>query len=172
MLRKTSIHSISRPFPYESGLGQMRGTRQKDELNDALSALVEKIYGLYQECQYYYWIVAGDEHIGLDALFDKQSDSLRAMGAALSQRISDIGFQTAAQSDHLYLPNFPENRLAVTSLHSMLSNTAKGHEACSAQTLSALEIAEALKDKKTAALLTQAMLMHDKSAWMMRAFYS
>lgn len=170
MLKKTSLHSVNRPLAHD-GSSQTRSGQQNMDLHHALSVIVENVYGLYQECLYYYWIVAGDDHVGLHEVFEKQYETLHETATLISNRMNEIGYQFSL-TEELHLPSFPSNRLAVTSIQSMLSNTAFGHEKCSVQALNALEMAEAFKDKKTAALLIQAIIMHDKSAWTLRALNS
>ena len=167
MLKKISIHSINRPF--KGDLGSSRHQRLNSVLHKSLSDLLADTYGLYQQCLYYYSNVASIDHLGLDELFEKQCELLRGMGAQIAERLRAIGYPTAEQPGHLYLPSFPNNRTAVTSIHEMLKNVVKGHETCSKKALHSLELAENAEDQKTASLLLQAMIMHDKSIWMINA---
>lgn len=167
MLKKTSIHSVIRPFVGDAGSSPTQ--RRKTVLHRALSDLLGEIYGLYQQCLYYYSNVASINYLGLDELFENQCELLQNTEIQITKRLRAIGYPAASQPAHLHLPSFPNNRIAVTSVHEMLRNVIIGHEECSKKALLALEIAEDSEDQKTASLLLQVMLLHDKSAWMIKA---
>jgi len=167
MLRKTSIHSVSRPL--ESDFRSSLLQRRRTSVEKSVTSLLEEIYGLYQQCLYYYSTATSMDHIGLDELLEKQCDNLQSIGDKISERLAMIGHQTADRPAHLYLPSFPANRMAVTSVHGMLKNLIKGHEDCSRKALHALENAEEIGDQKTASILLQAVLLHEKSIWMIKA---
>ena len=167
MLVKTSIHSVPRPLT----AGGNRRRTQHEALCAVLSDLLADTYGLYQQCLYYFWNVASDAHLGLEATFEKQCDMLEHSGRQIKECLVEAGCLDGHPA-HIPLPSFPQNRSAVTSVGEMFTNILKGHEACSRKALAAMYQADQNHEAKIASFMLQIMLMHDKAAWMIKSLYA
>ncbi len=126
----------------------------QDILNDELS--------LYLKTWNFHWNVEGPQFAALHELFAKQYGELAELIDEIAERIRALGGRAATQA---------EARIGgEAGAREMLEELAQAHEDLSRRLRQqAVPEFEQSGDPGTADLLTRAVQLHDKAAWMLRA---
>lgn len=127
-----------------------------------LNTLLNDELSLYLQTWNAHWNVEGPQFAALHDLFARQYGELAALIDELAERIRALGGRA-------------ETRVAVeqsggASAAEMLAALAQAHESLSRRLREeAIPESERTGDRGTADLLTRAVQLHDKAAWMLRA---
>jgi starvation-inducible DNA-binding protein len=127
-----------------------------------LNAIVSDELGLLLETWNFHWNVEGANFSSLHKLFEDQYDGLQELIDEMAERVRALG-------------GVAETKVSVeiggqTPVAKMLSGLADRHEALSAKMLAKwIPALEKDGDVGSVDLLTRALQMHDKMAWMLRA---
>jgi len=127
-----------------------------------LNTLLNDELSLYLQTSNAHWNVEGPQFAALHELFARQYGELAALIDELAERIRALGGRA-------------ETRVAVeqaggASAAEMLAALGEAHEAVSRRLREqAIPEFEQAGDPGTADLLTRAVQLHDKAAWMLRA---
>ena len=127
-----------------------------------LNAIVSDELGLLLETWNYHWNVEGANFSSLHKLFEDQYDGLQELIDEMAERVRALG-------------GVAETKVAVeisagTPVAKMLSGLAERHEGLSAKMGKKwIPALDKEGDVGSVDLLTRALQMHDKMAWMLRA---
>ena len=138
---------------------------------DALAQLLADSYTLYLKTQNYHWNVTGPHFGELHAIFEQQytdlaaavdliAERLRALGAPAPGSFAEFGARTAV----------PEAGPGKTPAMEMVAHLATDHETVAAAAAHVIRLAADSGDEPTAGMATDRQQIHEKSAWMLRAF--
>ncbi len=139
------------------------------KMSAGLSLLLADSYILYLKTHNYHWNVTGINFLALHQLFMKQYTELALAVDLIAERIRALGFPAPATFiEYSELSSIKEETGVKTDLR-MISSLNKSHEAIIRTIRYLLTIASSIKDHSTVDLLTQRLIIHEKSAWMLRS---
>jgi len=139
------------------------------EIVEGLSRLLADTYTLYLKTHNFHWNVTGPMFQTLHIMFEGQYTELALAVDAIAERIRSLGFPApATYSDYAKLTSIPETA-GVPKAEEMIRLLVEGQEAVVRTARSIFATVDKASDEPTADLLTQRMLVHEKSAWMLRS---
>ncbi|MEM7322478.1 MAG: Dps family protein [Actinomycetota bacterium] len=141
----------------------------REAITDGLSRLLADTYSVYLKTHSYHWNVVGPMFTSLHLMFEEQYTELALAVDQIAERIRALGapapgsYQAFAE-----LTVIPEDGGQPAAME-MVRRLAADQEAIVRTARSIFPIVEAAGDEPTADLLTQRMLVHEKTAWMLRS---
>lgn len=142
---------------------------ERSEIANGLSRLLADTYTLYLKTHAYHWNVVGPMFNTLHLMFEQQytelalavdqiAERIRALGAPAPGTYREFGSLSAISEDS-DAPDANEMIRRLVTAQETVVRTAR----------SVIQVAEAASDQPTADLLTQRMLVCEKTAWMLRS---
>lgn len=147
------------------------GMSEKDrkKIAKGLSHLLADTYTLYLKTHNYHWNVTGPMFSTLHLMFETQYNELALAVDLIAERIRALDvYAPGSYRDFAKLSSIKEED-GVPSAETMIANLARDQEAVVRTARKVFPDADAARDEPTADLLTQRMLTHEKTAWMLRA---
>ena len=147
------------------------GIIEKDRLNTAegLKRLLADSYTLYLQTHYFHWNVTGPQFRELHLMFEEHYTELAIAVDDIAERIRTLDVVApgtykafAKLTSILEVEDIPEAMKMVDLL-------TKGHEQVVKTAREVLKLAEDANDESSAALVSDRMRVHEKTAWMLRA---
>lgn len=147
------------------------GINEKDRIKiaDGLKKLLADSYTLYLQTHNFHWNVTGPQFRELHLMFEEQYTELATAVDEVAERIRTLDVVApgtykafAALSSIKEVEGIPEAR-------EMVSLLTKGHEQVVKTCRDVLKPAQDAGDESTAALVSDRMRVHEKTAWMLRA---
>ena len=134
-----------------------------------LSRLLADSYTLYLKTHNYHWNVVGPMFNTLHLMFEEQYTELAVAVDQIAERIRALG-EPAPGSYRQFaeLSSVPEEG-GTPDADEMIRRLVAGQETVVRTARSVFPVVEAANDEATADLLTQRMLVHEKTAWMLRS---
>jgi starvation-inducible DNA-binding protein len=139
------------------------------EITDGLSRLLADTYTLYLKTHNYHWNVTGPMFPALHLLFETQYNELALAVDLIAERIRALGAPAPGSYREFvqYATIIEEgDRPDATE---MVRRLVVGQESVVRTAKSVFPAVEAARDEPTADLVTQRILAHEKSAWMLRS---
>lgn len=134
-----------------------------------LKFLLADSYTLYLQTHNFHWNITGPHFIQLHTLFEEHYTELSVAVDDIAERIRSLGvYAPGTYSDFVKLSSI-EEVLGVPEASEMLSILTSNHEKLVKKCRSALKAAEAADDESSAALISDRMRVHEKTAWMLRS---
>jgi starvation-inducible DNA-binding protein len=138
-------------------------------ITDGLSRLLADTYTLYLKTHNYHWNVTGPMFQTLHLMFETQYNELALAIDQIAERIRALGAPApATYREFGELSSIAEDTDRPDATE-MIRRLVKGQEAVVRTARSVFPAVEAAHDEPTADLLTQRMLVHEKTAWMLRS---
>lgn len=126
-------------------------------------------YTLYLVTHNFHWNVTGPQFQTLHLLFETQYNELWLAVDVVAERIRTIGFPAPGTYGQLArLTSIPEPD-GVPAANDMVKALVQGHETIVRTIREVLSVAQEAKDESTVTLLTDRLLVHEKTAWMLRS---
>jgi starvation-inducible DNA-binding protein len=142
---------------------------QLDAITHGLSRLLADTYTLYLKTHNYHWNVTGPHFNTLHAMFMTQYTELGLAVDEIAERIRALGaWAPGSYTDYARLSTVKE-AAGVPTAEAMVAELAADQATVVRTARSLFPAVEAASDEPTADLLTQRMLVHEKTAWMLRA---
>jgi starvation-inducible DNA-binding protein len=143
--------------------------KERNEITLGLNRLLSDTYMLYQKTHYYHWNVTGSMFETLHLMFEIHYNELWLAVDLIAERIRALGnFAPGTYREFSEYASIPEDK-DVPNAIDMIKNMVKGHEAVIKTIRSNFEAAEKARDQGTMDLYTQRLLIHEKTAWMLRS---
>jgi len=134
-----------------------------------LERVLADTYTLYLKTHSFHWNVTGPRFNDLHMMFMTQYTEMWTAVDLIAERIRALGaFAPGSYEAFARLTSIPDAD-GVPAAADMVQQLCDGHEAVIRTTRAALEPAEAANDQATLDLLTQRLLLHEKTAWMLRS---
>ncbi len=150
---------IGIPAPHLETLGLLLNTLLADE------------QVLYTKTKYYHWNVEAENFQELHAFFDKQAEELEAMIDQIAERVRALGhYAVGTLKDFLALTRLLETKDDGGDARRMLHNLFTDHETLIRLLRKGVQTAGELNDAGTSDFLTDLLEIHEKMAWMLRAY--
>jgi starvation-inducible DNA-binding protein len=140
-----------------------------DERAQALGRVLADTYTLYLKTHFFHWNVTGPMFQELHLLFDQQYNELWLAVDVIAERMRALGFTAPGTSGALARLSSITEDDAVPDARTMIARLLAGHEAVAASARTALALADRADDPVTVDLMTQRLLVHEKTAWMLRS---
>jgi len=134
-----------------------------------LEHVLADTYSLYLVTHNFHWNVTGPMFQTLHLLFETQYNELWLAVDLVAERIRQIGYPApATNSAFAKLTKIPEPE-GVPAATDMIKTLVHGHEIVVHTIRAGLPAAQEAKDESTISLLTDRLVAHEKTAWMLRS---
>ncbi len=147
------------------------GINEQDRENVAnhLKRLLADSYTLYLQTHNFHWNVTGRQFRELHLMFEEHYNELALAVDEIAERIRTLGVVApgtykafAELSSIKEVEDIPEAKQMIEILN-------QSHETVVRTCREALKVAQAADDESSAALISDRMRIHEKTAWMLRA---
>lgn len=147
------------------------GINEADRMNiaEGLKTLLADSYTLYLQTHNFHWNVTGPQFRELHLMFEEHYTELATAVDEVAERIRTLGIAApATYKAFAELANIKEVE-GVPDADSMVKILTQGHEQVVKTCRDVLKRAQEADDESTAALASDRMRVHEKTAWMLRA---
>lgn len=139
------------------------------QIVDGLSHFLADTYTLYLKTHHFHWNVTGPQFNDLHAMFMVQYTELWTAVDLVAERIRSLDAPApGTYREFAALTSIRESD-GVPKAMDMVRQVKEGHEACCRTIRRVFPLAEAAGDQGTVDLLTQRLVLHEKTAWMLRS---
>ncbi|MBN2177258.1 MAG: DNA starvation/stationary phase protection protein [Demequinaceae bacterium] len=145
------------------------GAQDVTALVAGLSKLLADTYTLYTQTQGYHWNVTGPTFGQLHTMFETQYIELRDAVDEIAERIRALGKPSPGSLAEFRELASVQDKGPAQDAAEMVANLAAGHEAIARTARPLVKVAEDAVDVATADLITGRIVIHEKTAWMLRA---
>ncbi|MBM3510203.1 MAG: DNA starvation/stationary phase protection protein [Alphaproteobacteria bacterium] len=143
--------------------------RDRIAIADGLAKLLADTYTLYLKTHNFHWNVEGPLFATPHTMFEQQYTELAAAVDLIAERIRALGVRApGSYSAYAALASVQE-AAGAPSAEEMVRELARDQEAVARTARAAFASVEKAGDEATADLLMQRLLVHEKTAWMLRA---
>jgi len=136
---------------------------------NGLKALLADAYSLYLQTHNFHWNVTGPQFRELHLMFEEHYTELAAAVDEIAERIRTLGVAAPATYKAFAELGSIEEIEGVPSATDMVGILTRGHEQVVKTCRKVLSQAQQADDESTAALVSDRMRVHEKTAWMLRA---
>lgn len=143
--------------------------RDREAVAKHLKNLLADSYTLYLQTHNFHWNVTGPMFNQLHLMFEGHYTELAIAVDDIAERIRSL--DVAAPGTYQAFSNLSSIQEidGVPEANEMLSILTKGHEQVVRTCRAALAVAQKADDESSAALISDRMRIHEKTAWMLRA---
>jgi starvation-inducible DNA-binding protein len=134
-----------------------------------LERVLADTYTLYLVTHNFHWNVTGPMFQTLHALFQTQYNELWLAVDDVAERIRTLGHPAPGTYGQLARLTSVREPDGVPAASDMIAALVEGHETVVRTIREALPAAQEAKDESTASLLSERLLAHEKTAWMLRS---
>ena len=141
----------------------------RTDIAEGLKRLLADSYTLYLQTHNFHWNVTGMHFRPLHLMFEEQYTELATAVDDIAERIRTLG---------VVAPGTYKEFARLSSIHEvegvppsgeMVDILTRGHEQVVKTARTVLKVAQEADDESTAALVSDRMRIHEKTAWMLRA---
>ena len=147
----------------------MKVNEDEVQVVGALSRVLADTFTLYLKTHNFHWNVKGPMFHTLHLMFEEQYNELWLASDGIAERIRALGGTAPGSyrefSQLTYLRE-PEVRLSATE---MIAELLRDHETAARTARWAISVARTSVDAPTEDLLTQRLIAHEKTMWMLRS---
>ncbi|MCH7889293.1 MAG: DNA starvation/stationary phase protection protein [Proteobacteria bacterium] len=151
--------------PIDIGIGD----EDRRKIADGLSRVLADTYTLYVKTHGFHWNVTGPLFNTLHLMFEQQYTELALAVDAIAERIRALGHPAPASYAQFAELKSIDEETGVPAAEEMIRQLTADQETVARTARSVFPIADAANDEATADLLTQRLLVHEKTAWMLRS---
>ena len=147
------------------------GINEQDRLTiaEGLKRLLSDSYTLYLQTHNFHWNVTGPQFRELHLMFEEHYTELATAVDEIAERIRTLDIPApGTYRAFAELSNIKEVD-GVPTENEMVAILTRGHEQVVKTCRDVLEPAQEASDESTAALVSDRMRVHEKTAWMLRA---
>lgn len=140
-----------------------------------LSKLLADTYTLYLKTHNYHWNVTGARFRDLHLMFEEQYVELALAVDNIAERIRTLGAKAPGSYTafaRLATVEDADDEARLPSAEEMLRQLAADNATVVRTARAALDIAQTGSDESTSSLVSDRMVIHEKSAWMLRSMQS
>lgn len=147
------------------------GINESDRLAvaEALKALLADSYTLYLQTHNFHWNVTGPRFRDLHLMFEEHYTELSTAVDEIAERIRSLGvYAPGTYQAFAKLSSIAEVE-EIPVAEDMVQILTKSHEQVVRTCRKALKVAQDADDESSASLISDRMVIHEKTAWMLRA---
>ena len=143
--------------------------QQRQQISEGLSRVLADTYVLYGKTHGFHWNVTGPMFNTLHLMFMEQYTELWTALDEIAERIRALGVPAPFGSTLSALASLEDSSSLTPAAMQMVRELVEGHEAVARTARSVFSMADEANDQPSAALLTQRLQIHEKTAWMLRS---
>lgn len=143
--------------------------QQRQQISEGLSRVLADTYVLYGKTHGFHWNVTGPMFNTLHLMFMEQYTELWTALDEIAERIRALGVPAPFGSTLSALASLEDSSSLTPAAMQMVRELVDGHEAVARTARSVFSVADEANDQPSADLLTQRLLIHEKTAWMLRS---
>lgn len=142
---------------------------KRKELATGLNTLLADTYTLYLKTHNFHWNVTGPHFNQLHLMFEEHYNEMWVAVDDIAERIRALGeFSPGTYKEFAKLSNIKEPD-GVPDWQAMVKELVEGHETVTRTCRQLLPQVEEADDESSAALISDRMRVHEKTAWMLRS---
>ena len=141
----------------------------REAVANNLKNLLADSYTLYLQTHNFHWNVTGPMFNQLHLMFEGHYTELAIAVDDIAERIRSLDVAAPATYKAFAQLSSIEEVDGVPNAQEMVSILIKGHEQVVRTSRAALVVAQGADDESSAALISDRMRIHEKTAWMLRA---
>lgn len=147
------------------------GIQEEDriEVAEQLKKLLADSYTLYLQTHNFHWNVTGPQFRELHLMFEEHYNELAIAVDDIAERIRTLGVAAPGTYKSFAELSSIQEVDGVPSATEMVVILTQSHEQVVKTCRLALKAAQAAEDESSAALISDRMRVHEKTAWMLRA---
>ena len=147
------------------------GISETDRLSiaEGLKRMLADSYTLYLQTHNFHWNVTGAQFRELHLMFEEQYTELATAVDEIAERIRTLGVAAPGTYRAFSELSLIEEVDGVPSASDMVQILTRSHELVVKTCRDALVLAQKADDESSAALISDRMRVHEKTAWMLRA---
>jgi len=141
----------------------------REKIANSLKNLLADSYTLYLQTHYFHWNVTGPQFRELHLMFEEHYTELATAVDEIAERIRTLDvFAPGTYKAFASLSKIKEIE-EIPPAEEMIEILTQGHEQVVKTCREVLKTAQKEEDESTAALVSDRMRIHEKTAWMLRA---
>lgn len=144
-------------------------TNDREKIAKGLTHLLADSYTLYLQTHNFHWNVTGPQFRELHLMFEEHYTELATAVDEIAERIRTLGVAAPGTYQAFATLSSIKEVEGVPSSGTMIELLTQGHEQIVKTCRSVLKEAQAADDESTAALVSDRMRIHEKTAWMLRS---
>jgi len=141
------------------------------EVADGLKKLLADSYTLYLQTHNFHWNIIGPEFRALHLMFEEHYTELALAVDEIAERIRALGIAAPATYKEFSVLSSIDEVAGLTDGAEMVKILTQSHEQVIRTCRDVLKLAQEADDESTASVVSDRMLVHEKTAWMLRATY-
>ncbi|MDX1694518.1 MAG: Dps family protein [Ketobacteraceae bacterium] len=147
------------------------GIKEDDRIAvaEGLKKLLADSYTLYLQTHNFHWNVTGPQFRELHLMFEEHYTELAEAVDDIAERIRTLGVTAPGTYKAFAELSAIEETDGVPSATEMVIILTQSHEQVVKTSRNALKVAQEANDESSAALISDRMRVHEKTAWMLRA---
>lgn len=143
--------------------------KTREEIGEGLSRLLADTYSLYLQTHNFHWNVTGPFFQQLHLLFEEHYTELATAVDDIAERIRALGvLAPGTYQEFAELSSIKEVKGDI-SAEEMLERLVDSHETVVRVARKVLETAQKADDESSASLVGDRLVVHEKTAWMLRS---
>ena len=141
----------------------------REAIAEHLKRLLADSYTLYLQTHNFHWNVTGPMFPQLHLMFEEHYTELAVAVDDIAERIRSLDIAAPGTYKAFAELSSIEEVDGVPSAEEMVQLLTRGHEQVVKTCRAALSVAQEADDESSAALISDRMRIHEKTAWMLRA---
>lgn len=143
--------------------------QDREKIAQSLSRLLADSYTLYLLTHNFHWNVTGPQFRTLHLMFEEQYTELATAVDDIAERIRTLGYPAPGTYREFAKLTSIQEPEGVPEAAEMIRQLINGNEIVVQTCRKALPLAQEADDESTAALISDRMRVHEKTAWMLRS---
>lgn len=141
----------------------------REEIAEGLKRLLADSYTLYLQTHNFHWNVTGPQFRELHLMFEEHYTEMATAVDDIAERIRTLDVAAPGTYKAFAKLSSIEEVEGVPSAAEMVDLLTQGHEQVVKTGRAVLKLAQDAEDESSAALVSDRMRIHEKTAWMLRA---
>lgn len=141
----------------------------RESVSNQLKCLLADSYTLYLQTHNFHWNITGPMFIQLHTLFEEHYTELSVAVDDVAERIRSLGYYAPGTYKEFIELSSIDEVSEIPDAREMVSILTVNHEKLIRTCRNALNVAQAADDESSAALISDRMRIHEKTAWMLRS---
>ncbi len=142
--------------------------QDRTKVAESLKHLLADSYTLYLQTHNFHWNVSGPRFRDLHLMFEEHYTELATAVDEIAERIRTLGVAAPGTYKAFAKLSSIQEVEGVPDAKEMVKILNESHEQVVKTCREALKLAEDAEDESTAALVSDRMVIHEKTAWMLR----
>lgn len=143
--------------------------KERKIIAEGLGYLLADTYSLYLKTHNFHWNVVGPRFRELHLMFEEQYTKLATAVDEIAERIRALGFPAPGTYSEYARLSAIEETPGVPSAEEMIEILTADNETVVRTARRILPLAQDESDESTASLIADRMVIHEKTAWMIRS---